>query len=107
MERTLLPLYDFLIMVPRMGDGDPSFPVHPLFSLDIIYYLVVPKCSTALHDEWCPVIYFKGHFQGKKGQRGSSFDLFGLLLEAVFHVPVHKVRCDLQLTSGLSTLDDL
>ena len=28
-ERTLLPLEDFLIMVSRVGDGDPSFPVHP------------------------------------------------------------------------------
>ena len=32
-ERILLPSYDFVIMVPKVGDGDPSFPVHGLLSV--------------------------------------------------------------------------
>ena len=63
-ERTLLPLYDFLIMVPRVGDGDPSFPVHPSDSYGY-FFLNFDKMVAGGHFK-CPEITFdriSGHFR--------------------------------------------
>ena len=53
-ERTLLPLQDFSIMVPRVGDGDPSFPVHPAavnwqIAYKLLLYGVMHKMVWSVH----------------------------------------------------------